>query len=83
MSVPETAVVGSVRDADPAVAVILTDVAFVDCQVKVTVWLAVIVFVFAENTRVGVAGGLLTAVVLPVPPPQAERPKSADSSTPR
>ena len=60
---------------DPAVAVIVTDVAFVAVHFNVTLCPAGIVFVLAENTSVGVPE------VVPVPPPHAERPKSADSPT--
>jgi hypothetical protein len=60
---------------DPAVAVIVTDVALVDVHFNVTLCPAGTVFVFAENTRVGVPE------VLPVPPPHAERLKSADTTT--
>ena len=63
------------RVLDPAVAVIVTDVALVDVQFNVTLCWAEIVFVLAENTRVGVPE------VLPVPPPHAERPKNADTTT--
>lgn len=44
----------SVRAAEPAVAVIVTALALVLCQFSVTLCPALIEFVLAENTRVGV-----------------------------
>jgi len=74
-----------VRELDPADAVIATEVALLDCQLSLTLCPAEIVFVFAENTRLGIPGFLPEVVpvvpVVPVPPPHAERLKSADSST--
>ena len=65
----------SVRVLDPAEAVIVTEVALLDVHVNVTLCPAGIVFVLAENTRLGAP-----EVLVPVPPPHAERPKSADTT---
>ena len=45
----------TVREVEPEEAVMVTDVAFVACQVKVTICPAVIAFVLAEKLIVGVA----------------------------
>jgi hypothetical protein len=74
----------TVRVVLPAVAVIVTEVAFVDCHVNVTLCPEVIVTVFAENTIVGFAGG--GGVVPPPPlellePPQALSPRRASKGS--
>jgi hypothetical protein len=66
-----------VREPEPVEAVIVTDVALVDCQFNVTLCPAVIVVGFAENTRLGVPE------ILPEAPPQAQRPNSARSIVPK
>jgi hypothetical protein len=64
----------TVRVEDPAVAVIVTPVAPVDCQVRVTLCPAVIEVVLAEKVRVGVA--------LWPSPPQALIPHKASGRIP-
>jgi hypothetical protein len=45
----------TVREVEPEEAVMVTDVAFVACQVKVTICPAVMAFVLADKIIVGVA----------------------------
>ncbi len=54
----------NVRVEDPAVAVIVTDVALSACQFRVTLCPELMEFVFAEKTRVGGLEPLLGLVVL-------------------
>jgi len=65
----------SVRVALPAVAVIVTAVAFVDCQLRVTLCPALIELALAEKMRVGAALG-------PARPLQALSPHKANGMIP-
>jgi hypothetical protein len=67
---------GSVRVELPAVAVIVTAVAFVVCQLRVTLCPALIELTLAEKTRVGAVLGP------PARPPQALSPHKANGSIP-
>jgi len=60
----------TVRVEEPAVAVIVTDVAFVACQFNVTLCPALIELALAEKTRVGF-------VELPDSPTQEQSPHKA------
>ena len=63
MTEPATCeLVVNVRVEDPAVAVIVTDVALSACQFKVTLCPELMELVFAEKTRVGRFGPLLVVV---------------------
>ena len=66
----------TVRVDVPAVAVIVTEVAFVACQVRVTLCPAVIEVMLAEKVRVGVG------VALRPVPPQALIPHKASGIIP-
>jgi hypothetical protein len=54
----------NVRADDPAVAVIVIDVAFVACQFSVTLCPELTEFVFAEKTKVGRGEPLLVLLLL-------------------
>jgi hypothetical protein len=69
----------TVREPEPVEAVIVTDVAFVVCQFKVTLCPAVIAVAFAEKARVGIPEPLPGLEA----PAQAQRAKSARSMIPK
>lgn len=70
MTEPATCeLVVNVRVEDPTVAVIVTDVALVACQFRVTLCPELMEFAFAEKIRVG---GLEPLLVLAVLPPEQE-----------
>lgn len=82
LTLPEAVdVEARVRVELPAVAVIVTAVAFVVCQLRVTLCPALIEFTLAEKTRVGAVLGP-PEVLPPAGPPQALSPHKANGIIP-
>lgn len=69
LTLPEACeLVDTVRTLEPAVAVMVTEVAFDDCQLSVTLCPLVIVLALAVKVTVGVDGGVV-CVELPLEQP--------------
>ena len=72
-----------VRVDDPPFAVTVTDVAFVACQLRVTLWPALMEFAFAEKIKAGGVRPLLVPVPLLVLPLEQEHKHNAAAINPR
>ena len=65
----------TVRVAEPLLAVIVTEVALVDCQVTVTAWPLVIDVALTVSVTVGKAGTICFGLDAQEPAPHKERSK--------